>query len=213
MRKISVAILVFVVLSFVIACYAYGEIEGDVVASHWGANGEVDDYMSKFWGLFLLPLVSIGVYLLFLMIPMIDPLKNNIEKFRKYYELLMLAIILLLFYIFILTVVANFGYDFNMTVMIFPAIGLLFFGFGVIMKELKRNWFIGIRTPWTLSSDVVWKKTHELGGILFRVMGVLMFVGIFMPSEYIVWFVLVPVIIMVVWLFGYSYLEFRKIKR
>lgn len=213
MRKVNIAIAVIVILSFVIAFYAFNTIEEDKVASHWNAAGDVDNYMSKFWGLFLFPLILVGVYLLFLVIPMIDPLKNNIKKFMKYYELLMLFIILLLFYIFILTVAANLGYNFNMTVMIFPAIGLLFIGIGIIMKELKRNWFVGIRTPWTLSSDVVWKKTHKLAGTLFRVVGVLMFVGLLLPPEYLVWFILIPVAVMVVWLFVYSYLEYKKIKK
>ena len=213
MRGVNIIIVAVVILSFLIAFYAYGEIEGDEVASHWGADGKVNDYMSKFLGLFLIPLISVFLYLLFLVIPMIDPLRENIKKFRKYYELLFLAIIVFLFYVFVLTIVANFGYDFNMTTMILPAVGLFFFGFGFIMKELKRNWFVGIRTPWTLSNDVVWEKTHRLGGTLFKVVGVLFFLGIFVSEKYILWIVLVPAIVIAVWLFFYSYLEYKKIKK
>ncbi len=209
-KKITIAIIVVILLSFVIAIYSYQKIEGDKVASHWNVKGEVDGYMSKFWGVFLFPLMFIGLYILFLLIPKIDPLKNNIQKFRKYYDIFVLAIMLFLFYVFILTILANLGYSFNMTTMLMPTIGLLFFGIGMFMKKLKRNWFIGIRTPWTISNDEVWKKTHLLGAKLFKLLGIIIFLGIFF-RKYLLWFILVPVIISVVWLFAYSYLEYRKI--
>lgn len=213
MKKMTFAILFLILLSFAVAFYSYEEITADVIASHWNSEGEIDSYMSKFWGLFLFPLILVGVYLLFIVIPIIDPLKKNIEKFRGYYDLLIVIIMLFVFYVFILAIVANLGYSFNMTVMILPVIGLLFVSIGSIMKKLKRNWFIGIRTPWTLSSDVVWKKTHELGGVLFKVVGVLIVLGIFAPMKYLLWFILVPVLTMVILLVVYSYLEYRKIKK
>ena len=98
-----------------------------------------------------------------------------------------------------------------MTTMLMPAIGLLFFGIGMFMKKLKRNWFIGIRTPWTISNDEVWKKTHLLGAKLFKLLGIIIFFGIFF-RKYLLWFILVPVMISVVLLVIYSYLEYRKIE-
>ena len=210
MKKITIAIILIIILSFVIAIYAYQTIDGDKVASHWNAKGEVNGYMSKFLGVFLFPLILIGLYLVFLVIPKIDPLKKNIEKFRKYYDIFILAIMLFMFYVFILTLLFNLGYSFNMKTMLMPTIGLLFFGIGMFMKKLKRNWFIGIRTPWTISNDEVWKKTHLLGAKLFKLLGIIIFLGIFF-RKYLLWFILVPVIISVVWLFAYSYLEYRKI--
>lgn len=212
MKKTTIAIILVILLSFVIAIYSYQEIEGDKVASHWNAKGEVDGYMSKFWGVFLFPLMFIGLYSLFLLIPKIDPLKKNIQKFRKYYDIFILVIMLFLFYTFILTILANLSYSFNMTTMLMPAMGLLFFCIGMFMKKLKRNWFIGIRTPWTISNDQVWKKTHLLGAKLFKLLGIIIFLGIFF-RKYLLWIILVPVMISVVWLWIYSYLEYRKIER
>jgi uncharacterized membrane protein len=100
-----------------------------------------------------------------------------------------------------------------MTLAMMPAMGLLFFYIGTLMSKLKRNWFIGIRNPWTLSSDKVWNKTHKLGGTLFKVLGIIMVLGILVASKYIVWIILVPVFTIVIWLFVYSYLEYKRIKK
>jgi len=184
----------------------------DQIASHWNAKGTVDSYMPKIVGLFLMPFVTLALFFLFLLIPSIDPLKNNIKKFRKYYNNFVLIIILFLFYIYLLTILWNFNYKFNMTMMMIPVLGVLFIYIGYIMKNLKRNWFIGIRTPWTLSSDKVWDKTHNLGSKLFMLSGIIILIGSFF-EDYIFWFIFIPIIITVLWTFIYSYLEWKKIKK
>lgn len=98
-----------------------------------------------------------------------------------------------------------------MTMMIIPALGTLFYCLGILTENAKRNWFIGIRTPWTLSSDRVWDKTHKLGGRLFRLTGVIAFIGLFFQS-FAILFVVVPVIAVAVYLTIYSFMEYRKIK-
>jgi uncharacterized membrane protein len=211
-KSLTIAIIFIILLSFGIAVYSYQKIEGDIVASHWDAKGNVNGYMSKFFGIFLFPFVSLGLYILFSLIPKIDPLKKNIKIFRKYYDLFVFIIILFLFYIFVLTILSNLNYNFNITTMLMPAMGILFFGIGMFMNKLKRNWFIGIRTPWTISNDIVWEKTHKLGSKIFKIIGVLFVIGLFF-EKYLLWFVLAPVIISTIWLVLYSYLEHTKIKK
>ena len=80
------------------------------------------------------------------------------------------------------------------------------------MPSIKRNFFIGIKTPWTLASERVWKKTHEMGGKVFMGTAVLILVGMLFP-DYTIWFMLVPLLGGIGWIFIYSYLEFRKEKR
>jgi len=94
-----------------------------------------------------------------------------------------------------------------------PAIGIWFFYLGSIMKQLKRNWFIGVRTPWTLSSDKVWEKTHKFASKIFKVWGGLIILTIFIPAEYSIWVILVSSFIVLIWIVLYSYLEFRKEKK
>ena len=79
------------------------------------------------------------------------------------------------------------------------------------MQFAKRNFFIGIRTPWTLSSDRVWDKTHKLGSVLFRVVAFFIVIAFFFP-DYFFWIFVVPLLGMIVYLFVYSYLEFSKEK-
>ena len=90
-----------------------------------------------------------------------------------------------------------------------PAMGFLFFYCGILIKNAKRNWFIGIKTPWTLSSDKVWDKTHKLGGKLFKIMGVISFLGIIFPN-YFVWLLLVPILAITLFILFYSYFEYQK---
>jgi len=152
------------------------------------------------------------VLLLFIFIPRLDPLKENIEKFRKYFDWFIVLVALFLFYIFLLTVFWNFGFKFSMTMALAPAFGILFFYSGILIENTKRNWFIGIRTPWTLSSDAVWAKTHQLGGKLFKISGVIALLGIFFPS-YSIFMVISPVLLSVIYAFIYSYLEYKKEQR
>ncbi len=200
--------LCIVILSFLIGIVFYPDLP-DEVPSHWNAAGQVDGYMDKFWGAFLMPIISLGLLALFIIIPVIDPKKTNIEKFRKYYDGLIILILAFLFYIYILTLLWATGAQFGMTQMLMPALGILFYYIGMVMDKLKSNWFIGIRTPWTLSSENVWKKTHEKGSIVFKVAGVLAVVSIFF-GEYGLFIFLIPVLLGVAYLFVYSYIEYQK---
>ena len=208
MRKSETIISVIILLSFVVGIYFYPQMP-EKMASHWNAQGQVDGYMSKFWGLFLMPLISAGLFLLFITIPKIDPLKHNIEKFRKYYDGFVVLIIVFLFYLYLLTIFWNIGIRFSMTQLLAPAFGILFYYCGILTENAKRNWFIGIRTPWTLSNDAVWDKTHKIGGKLFKAAGVIAFVGIFFQN-YALFFVLVPVILVAAYTTIYSYIEYQK---
>ena len=208
MKKSKTIILGIIILSFVIGAYFYPQMP-DKVASHWNVQGEVDGYMSKFWGLFLMPIVSIGLLLLFILIPKIDPLKENIEKFRKYFDDFMVLMIIFLFYIYVLTLAWNIGLRFDMGQAIIPAMGLLFYYVGTLLTNTKRNWFIGIRTPWTLSSDKVWEETHRVGGKLFKLAGIIVILGLFF-LKWLLWFVVVPVILFALCTFIYSYFVYQK---
>jgi uncharacterized membrane protein len=112
-------------------------------------------------------------------------------------------------YVHVITILLNMGYAFSITQALSPAFGALFYYCGILISKSKRNWFIGIRTPWTMSSDSVWNKTHKLGGKLFRAAGILSFVGIVL-YDYAIIFILVPVISFSVLLVAYSYVEYRK---
>jgi len=180
------------------------------MASHWNTANQVDGYMSRFWGAFLMPVVAAAMLLLFLVFPQIDPLKANIAQFREYFNTFIVLIIVFLVYMHILTVLWNLGYDqFNMGTAMLPAMGLLFVFAGVMMRKAKRNFFIGIRTPWTLSSDRVWDETHRIGSTLFIISGILALLGAFF-ADYAVWFILIPVLASTLFLLVYSYVLYQR---
>lgn len=208
MSKNIVISLGIVILSFVIGVVLYSQVP-EQMASHWNVKNEVDSYISKFWGLFLMPIISVVMLVLFLLIPKLDPLKKNIERFRNYFDGFILLMILYLFYIHSLTLFWNMGARFNMGQAMMPAMGVLFYYIGVLLENSKRNWFIGIRTPWTLSSEKVWDKTHKVGGKLFKVSGIVALFGVIFPENGI-WLILVPVSITVIYTLVYSYFEYKK---
>lgn len=201
-----------IVLASFIMAIAFYSLMPENMATHWNTSGEVNGYMPKSSGLFLMPFLSLFMIGLFLLIPKIDPLKANIEKFRKYYDGFIVSLLLFLFYIYILSIVWNLGIRFDMTQMILPAIGVLFYYIGVLMENAKRNWFIGIRTPWTLSSDIVWDKTHKIGAKLYKAAGFCALLGIFF-GKYAIFFLIVPIIISSIYLVIYSYVEYIKENR
>lgn len=208
MTKNRLIIFIIILLSFGIGIYFYPQMPARMV-SHWGIQGEANGYMSKFWGLFLLPLVSVGMFLLFSLIPKIDPLKSNIEKFRRYFDSFIVLIIAFLFYIYLLTIFWNLGLRFDMVQLMVPAMAVLFYYCGFLIEKTQRNWFIGIRTPWTLSSEKVWEKTHKLGGKLFKLSGIIALLGIIFP-RYAFFVIFFPVVIVSFYTIVYSYVEYRK---
>ncbi|MFH1257804.1 MAG: SdpI family protein [Candidatus Micrarchaeota archaeon] len=208
MGAMKVSMWALIVAAFVIAFYFYPLVP-DKVASHWGAAGEVNGYSDKLVGLFLLPCIMLFIVVLFWVIPKIDPLRFNYPKFREFYDRFLAVLIAFMFYLHLLTVYWNTGNTFNMSQALVPAFAVLFFYSGTLIGAAKRNWFVGIRTPWTLSSESVWKKTHDVGGRLFKACGVIALLGLIFPEEAI-WFMIVPVLASSAYTFIYSYLEYRK---
>lgn len=209
MGKGIAAALGIILLSFIIGICLYPQMP-EAMASHWNIKGEADGYMPRFWGLFLMPFVSVGILLLFILIPRIDPLKRNYRKFRGHYEVFIAVIIAFLFYLYLLAILWNIGFGFNMIQLLSPAFGIVFYYAGILVGKAKRNWFVGIKTPWTLSNEKVWNKTHRIGGRLFRAAGVIALFGALFP-DYGIFLVLVPVLFVAAYTIAYSYLEYRKL--
>ena len=183
----------------------------DQMASHWNVNDQVDGYMSKFWGMFLMPVITLGMFLLFILIPNIDPLKANIAKFRDTFNLFITFITGFMVYVHALTLLWNLGYtNLGIGKAMLPVMGLLFIVIGSLLRKAKRNWFIGIRTPWTLSSDRVWDETHRLGSILFMISGVLAVIGGFFGGMIAFWMLFVPLMGSTIFLVIYSYILYQK---
>lgn len=206
--KKNIIIILLIASTFVAGLFLYPKMP-DQMASHWNSRNQVDGYMDKFWGVFLMPIAAIGMLLLFSFIPKIDPLRENIEKFRKHFDRFAILAVAFLLYVHFLSISWNLGNEFSMGRMMIPGLGILFYYCGVLVENAKKNWFIGIRTPWTLSNDIVWEKTHKLGGKLFKIAGAAVFLGMFFPENAQI-FALIPVLFVAVFIVVYSYAVYRK---
>ncbi len=152
------------------------------MATHFNIAGEADSFTPRPFALFFIPLLITLLSSVLLFLPRIDPFKENVEKFRSHYNLVLLAIITFITYIHVLVVVWNMGYEFAMSRAIVPPLGILFIIIGYELRFAKRNWFMGVRTPWTLSSDTVWDKTHLLASELFMFSGAISMLALFAPQ-------------------------------
>jgi len=211
LRKAEWFILIVAAIAFITGALAYPNVP-PLVASHWDAAGNVNGYMSRAWGVFLFPIIFLVVFAIFLIIPRIDPKKENIAKFRKYFDHFIMGFALFFYYVYLLFLAWNMGYRFNFAVMLTPALALLFYLIGVLLTHTELNWTIGIRTPWTISSEAVWRKTHDAGGTAFKVCAAIALVGTFFPG-FSIWFVLAPLIISMIGLVTYSYVLFEREKK
>ena len=209
LRKSEIIITLLIIVSFATGASIYPVLPNQV-ASHWNMQGEVDGYMSRFWGAFFMPILSLAMGILFYAVPRIDPKRKNIEKFRVYFDGFIIIMFLFLLYLYLLTIVWNLGYQFELIIALSPAFAVLYYYVGILMSYARPNWSIGIRTPWTLSSALVWDKTHDLSAKLFRLAGLFALVGIILPS-YAFLFIVIPALIISVTAMLYSYLEYRKI--
>jgi len=146
----------------------------DRIPVHWGLNGSVDRFGGKFEGLLLVPLIGLAIYLLFLVLPRLDPGRANYAQFAGAYTLLRFSILVVLALVDGVIHLWIRGVRPSMSTLIPVFVGAMFVAIGSVLGKIRPNWFVGIRTPWTLSSKVAWTKTHRVGGWVFMAAGLLL---------------------------------------
>lgn len=208
-KTTSIIVLSLVTIAVIAGVVLWNQLP-DQMPSHWNADDQVDGYMSKIWGVLLMPLITLGLLVLLTVVPNLDPLKANIAQFREAFNLFIVFMVVFLLYVHALTLVWALGYtEFKMSAALLPMMGLLFIFIGYLLRKSKRNFFIGIRTPWTLSSDSVWDKTHQLGSSLFILSGTFAMLGSLIGGIMAFWLMFVPLIGSTLFLVIYSYMLYR----
>ena len=208
-RAARIIVIGTIVIAFAIGVYAWPHLP-EQVPSHWNAAGEVDGYSSRAVGAFLFPVLMAGLGLLLWFLPKIDPLRKNIDTFRAEYDVFIAVFELFFLMMYVVTIAVALGYEVSMNVAISFGTGALFIAVGWMIGRAKRNFFIGIRTPWTLMNDEVWKKTHALGSKLFIAAGVIAMLGVFFPEQAI-WFIVVPSLAAAFATVVYSYVLYQRL--
>lgn len=177
--------------------------------SHWDINGNPNGWMLKFWGAFLLPLVLFVMIFVWWLLPRIDPIARGFPGFRYVYDFFWVLFTAFLAYIHALILGVNLGWNIDVRWCVLLPTALLIGAIGALLPAVKRNWFFGIRTPWTLSSDTVWRKTHRLASALFIFAAAVSVISIFMPPYTLALFI-APLIIAILISVGYSYILYEK---
>jgi len=207
MRRENILALALIFLMFLSAILLLNKLP-DQVATHWNFEGQADGFGSKYQALFLIPAITLLIFVFINYLPRISVHKKNIEGF-KYFAGLKLSLVIFFAFIYLATLLPHSGYEYNIGKLIMVGVAVLLFYIGFIMKDIKKNYFIGFRTPWTLANDKVWKRTHEVGSVWFRVAAVLMLLNIFFSVKYS-WVFILPILVVTVGIVVYSYLIYKK---
>lgn len=170
-KKSDIYNLVLITCAFLLTIVFYNKLP-DLILIHWNASGEIDGYGPKFFGAFMAPVIMIFTWTGMKYLPKVDPRKSNYEKFEKSYSLIVSLLITFFLVLHVVTLLAAMGYEISIDKIVPSIVGILFIVIGNYLPKSKSNYFYGIKTPWTLSSDVSWRKTHRLGGKLFIISGV-----------------------------------------
>jgi uncharacterized membrane protein len=192
--------------------WAWPQLPGQV-ATHWGVDGQPNGWSSPAFAAFLMPGVMALMTLLFSALPNIDPLRKNYEFHGSVYFLLVNVVIGFVGVVQVLILGSALGWPFDMRSMLPVLLGALFVFMGNLLPRIRPNWFMGIRTPWTLSSERVWRRTHRVGGYAFTIAGLVFIATAFLPLGGKRTTVMLAVIFpMVLWPVLYSYLAWRREK-
>lgn len=162
--------ILFTIAAFVVVAAFYGQMP-DRVPTHWNFRGVADGFMGKPWGPYFMPLMMTGMVVVFGVLRTVSPKTASVEAFGRVYSIIVGALFAFFFVLTVAATLAGAGAPVNMSKVVMTAVGALFVVLGNFMGKVTRNYFVGIRTPWTLENQEVWHRTHRLGGKVFVVAG------------------------------------------
>lgn len=200
---------VFVLMALGVAIWLYPRLPTQV-PSHWDMAGNVNGYMPRFWAAAFPALMVAVLALLTWLLPVISPKRFRIGPFANVYVGLMLVIQAFMLVTGIIMLLAGAGFNVAVPMVAMLGVGTLLVVLGNYMGKLRRNFFIGIRTPWTIASEATWERTHRLAGPLFVVAGIVVLVTAALGSA--PWIGLVCIGVAALVPVVYSYLVYRRLE-
>lgn len=208
--KNEIPLIAIVSLPFIYLAYIWNELP-EKVPMHWNIKGEIDRFGEKSELLLIPILLPLLVYIIFLIVPKTDP-KNKISKMGNKYQhiKILLTTFMSILALFIIYTAKNQSFaNPNYIVLL---VGILYIILGNYFKTIKANYFIGIRTPWTLENETVWKETHKLGGKMWFVGGIIVVISSLILEKQLNFtiFMIITGIITIIPI-AYSYFKFKKI--
>ncbi len=180
----------------------------ETMTIHWGFHNQPNGTAPRWLGAWVLPGASMLLLIaLWWLLPVVDPLRESYTAFRPVYNAFIVGLVAALAYFDALTLLWNLGYPVPIARALAPALGGVFFLVGVLLRAAQPNWFVGIRTPWTLSSPTVWRKTHQLAAPLFIASGGVTTFGVFW--EPLLWYGVALALLVSAFVIGYSYWAYK----
>ncbi|TDR17508.1 SdpI family protein [Marinicella litoralis] len=186
-KKFLIALGLLLIVTWIVAFWYEAKLP-EKIPSHWNIEGEVDGYMNKPWGVYMLPIISTITSVVLMLLPKIAPKGFKLESAKSVYETIVLIMAVFMLGVMILIFEAGMNKNIDMNQWMMVGIGSLFIIVGNYLSKVPKNFFLGIRTPWTLASDVVWYKTHRLGSWTFVLAGIVALLGGFLqwPVEWLI---------------------------
>lgn len=206
--KQSKSSILLTVVSLLLSLTVFSSLPEQIPA-HWNVHGTVDRFAPKLT-VFIFPGIIFLITILFQFMRRTDPNSDNYDKFQREYHRYSFVIGLVFFAVQIMTIAAAFRMDFNVNLIFCLGIGSLFIFIGNLLPKTKHNYFIGIRTPWTLADEQNWFRTHRIAGKIWVLGGLIVALTALAPESFQVPVFLTVLAVMVVTPFVYSYTEFRK---
>jgi uncharacterized membrane protein len=201
--------VLFIIATFVLAAYNWQAFP-EIVPIHWNLSGQADNFGPGKVSAIGFPLVMVGIYALFLLLPFFDPKQEKYEQFQKPYHIIKAVLVVFCSLMYLATSLYILGYPVRIEQVMPLLIGILFVVLGNYMGKLKINWFIGVKTPWTLSSEEVWNKTHRFSGKLFVLSGFLMMAQAWLPEAWRMPVFIIMIAVLLGGTIGYSYLAYVR---
>lgn len=201
--------IVLIVFAFALS-FSFYHCLPEKIPSHWNIKGEIDAWQSKNFAVWFFPSLTLVFYLFMTFLPLIDPLRKNYLRFTTPYFWFRTVFVLFFVLLYLYTLFTALGGKLNINYFILPALSVLFFVIGLFLPKIKKNYFVGIRTPWTIHSEEVWDKTHKFSGKLFIAAGLISLFATFFP-DYSFLIFMTAVFSAVLISIAYSYFVFRQV--
>jgi uncharacterized membrane protein len=182
------------------------------VPTHWNAAGVADGFSGPAFAAFFFPALIILLYLMLVFLPAADPQKSRYKEFSRPYQAIRFILVGYLSLLYYTSSLIGLGYQISINKVMVIAIGLLFLVLGNFMPKVRKNWFVGIRTPWTLSDERVWNKTHRLAGKLFALGGLLSILTVLLDGEKAFTALMVIIFGVVLGSVTYSWLAWKRLQ-
>jgi uncharacterized membrane protein len=201
--------VILALLMFGVAIWFYPQLP-DPVPTHWNAAGEVNGWSAKPWGVMLFPVLGLAIVAIMLVLPVISPRGFRLDAARRVYDIVVFVLVAFLAVVQVYSYRAALEGGGDLVKAVPALVGLLFIVLGNYLGKFPKNFFVGIRTPWTLASDAVWNRTHRLAGWLFTAAGLAIVAGVSIGSP--PWLMISAILVAALLPALYSLVLYRKLE-